>query len=682
MDPYGWLRDRQDPRVIAHLEEENRRTARAMRHTEPLQDSLYREMLGRLQETDRSAPVRLDGYFYYRRSEAGRQYPVWCRRLGSMDADEEVLLDANRLTEGHDFLELGVFEPSPDHRYLAYSFDTDGSEAYTLRIKDLRTGTLLPESFSGTANSAAWANDSRTLLFAQHDEAKRPHRVLRHQLGSDPASVVLVHEELDPAFYASVTRTATRQYLLIVLESAITSEVRYVEADNPGQDLRAFRARRNGIEYSVDHHEHGFLVRTNQGAENFRLMLVEPGADTEIELVPHRSDVRLDDVVAFQDHIVVTEREAGLTQVRVLDLNAGTSHRIPVSETVYSLRVGHNPVYDSRTFRYVYSSLVTPEAIVDYDMVTRQSVVAKQEPVQGGYHSKDYRTERIHAVAEDGTAIPISLVYRRDLPLDGGNPCLLTGYGAYGASLEAEFSAPVLSLLDRGFVYAIAHVRGGGELGESWHKQGKMLDKRNTFTDFVSCAEHLTRAGYTTSDRLAIRGRSAGGLLIGAVVNMRPDLFAVVVMAVPFVDVANTMLDPSIPLTVLEYEEWGDPRNPEHLDYIRSYSPYDNLKSGSYPHILVTTGLNDPRVQYWEPARWVAKLRSLKTDDNRLLLRVDLEAGHRGASGRYETLHERAFESAFLVDLLARPEPHSDDPSLAHAEEQPEVAAALRPGKP
>ena len=657
MDEFAWLKDREDPRVIAHLRAENARTEEAMRHTGSLQEALYEEMVGRIQETDRSAPTRIDDYHYYHRTEAGKQYRIWARRKGHLEADEEVLLDANELADGHDFFRIGVFEPSPDHRHLAYSYDTSGSEAFTLVVRELTSGRLLPEMFENTAYSLAWASDGRSFFYAVRDGSQRAFEVYRHQLDTPPSADVRVYHEPGEAFSVTVRRSRSKRYILIEAESATTREVRYLEADRPEEPPRLFRPRRHGIEYTIHHHGDGFYVRSNDGAKNFRLDRAPILADGSIgdrwtEVVPGRADVRLEGVEVFRDHLVLVEREEGFRRLRVWEIAGGRQHTVQVPESVCTLWPGENPRYDTVEFRFVYSSPVTPETVIDYDMDARTSTVVKRQEVRGGYRPTDYAAERIFAEAEDGVRIPITLVYRVPLARDHTKACLLTGYGAYGLSLDPAFSSHSLSLLDRGFVCATAHVRGGGELGEEWHEQGRMRNKRTTFTDFIACAEHLVSEGFTSPDRLAIRGRSAGGLVMGVVSNMRPDLFAAVIAGVPFVDVLSTMLDPTIPLTVTEYEEWGDPREEEYFRYIRSYSPFDNVERKSYPPILATVGLHDSRVQFWEPVRWVARLRARKTDSNRLLLRTDLEAGHGGPSGRYDTLRELAFEYAFLLDTV------------------------------
>jgi oligopeptidase B len=664
IDEYFWLRNREDPAVLAHLEAENRYTDRVMRHTEGLQERLYQELRGRIKESDLSVPTREDGWLYYTRTEAGAQYPIFCRRLDRRDAPEEVLLDLNQLAAGHAYFRMGAFEVSPDHRLLAYSADTTGAESFTLFVKDLATGELFPEMIEGASPSAAWANDSRTLFYVLLDEVRRPSRLFRHTLGTPPTEDALVHHEPDDAFFLDIHRTRSRRFLVLELASHSTSEARYLSADEPAGELRLIEPRRPGIEYSVTHHGDRFYIVTNDSAANFRLVaapVASPGREHWTPVLPYRPEIKLDAAEAFERYLVVWERTEGLRQLRVLELATGEEHLVAFPEPVYTVRPDENPEFESTVFRFSYTSLVTPNSVVDYDLAARTWTVRKQTEVLGGYDPTRYRSERLFADAPDGTRVPISLVYRLPMERDGLRPLLLQGYGSYGYSFDPAFSSTALSLLDRGWVVAIAHIRGGEELGRAWYEDGKLLRKRNTFTDFIAAAEHLVVEGYTTSDRLAINGGSAGGLLMGAVSNMRPDLFRAVVAEVPFVDVVNTMLDASLPLTVIEYDEWGNPGDPTTYEYIRSYSPYDNVASKDYPHILATAGLNDPRVAYWEPAKWTARLRARKTDRNRLLLRTNMGAGHGGASGRYDHLREVAFKYAFLLDVVGPDLPH---PSL------------------
>ena len=655
IDEYFWLRNREDPDVLAHLDAENRYTDRVMRHTDGLQERLYQELRGRIKESDLSVPTREDGWLYYTRTEAGAQYPIFCRHRDEPDAPEETLLDVNQLAAGHAYFRMGAFEVSPDHRLLAYSADTTGAESFTIFVKDLATGGLFPETIEGASPAAAWANDSRTLFYILLDDVRRPSRLFRHVVGANPTEDPLVHHEPDDAFFLDIHRTRSRRFLILELASHSTSEARYLSADEPAGEFRVVEPRRAGIEYSVTHHGGRFYIVTNDEAPNFRLVAApasSPGREHWAPVLPYRPEVKLDAVEAFERYLVLWERSEGLRQLRVLELETGEEHLVAFPEPVYTVRPNENPEFETTLFRFSYTSLVTPNSVVDYDLAARTWTVRKQTEVLGGYDPSRYRSERLFATAPDGTRVPVSLVYRLPLERDGRRPLLLQGYGSYGYSFDPAFSSNALSLLDRGWVVAIAHIRGGEEMGRAWYEDGKLLRKRNTFTDFIAAAEHLVAEGYTAPDRLAITGGSAGGLLMGAVTNMRPDLFRAVVAEVPFVDVVNTMLDATLPLTVIEYDEWGNPNDPEYYDYIRSYSPYDNVASKDYPHILVTAGLNDPRVAYWEPAKWTARLRARKTDRNRLLLRTNMGAGHGGASGRYDHLREVAFKYAFLLDVV------------------------------
>ena len=654
-DEYFWLRDRSDPAVIAYLEAENRYTGAVMRHTEALQEQVYQEMRGRIKETDLSVPERVDDYFYYTRTEAGGQYPILCRRRGSLDALEEVLLDQNPLAANHAYFKIGVSEVSPDHQLLAYSVDTSGAEEFTLYLKDLTTGRLLAESIGNTSVGVTWANDSRKLFYTLLDHARRPCRLYRHAVGTSPTTDVLVYFEPDESFYLDINRTRSRRYLLLDIASHSTTEVRFLDANEPEGMFRVVQPREFGVEYSVEHHDERFFITTNDSAPNFRLVqapVASPSKANWSPVLPYRPDIKLDETDAFRSHLVIYERQAGLRQIRVMNLVSGEEHLVPFPEPVYTLRAHENPEFEIALLRFTYTSLVTPNSVVEWDMADRSWIVRKQTEVLGGYDPSLYRSERVTATAPDGERVPISLVYRAPLQLDGERPLLLNGYGAYGLSYDPSFSSNTLSLLDRGFVAAIAHVRGGEELGRPWYEGGKLLNKRSTFTDFIASAEHLVAAGYTSSDRLVINGGSAGGLLMGAVTNLRPDLVRVVLADVPFVDVVNTMLDASLPLTVIEYDEWGNPNDRTAYDYIRSYSPYDNIEAKDYPDMLVTAGLNDPRVAYWEPAKWTARLRATKTNGSRLLLRTNMGAGHGGASGRYDFLREIAFKYAFVLDAL------------------------------
>jgi oligopeptidase B len=662
-DDYFWLRDRKDPDTIAYLDAENAYTQAVMQDTEELRAQLYAEMLGRIKQTDLSVPVRRDGYFYYTRTEEGKQYAIYCRKRGSLEAGEEVLLDCNLLAEGRKYFHIGAFAPSPDHRLLAYSLDFDGDEIYTLRIKNLETGALLSDEIPNTSYSLEWSNDNATFFYTVLDEAKRPFQVFRHRLGA--ASDALVYHEVDKRFELEVSKTSSRAFILIDAASSLTSEIRWLPADDPLGEFRVALPRVHEVEYDLTHRGDSFFIRTNDGARTFRLVeapVSDPSKANWKEVLPGRTSATLESAVAFEDYLVVEEREWGLTKFRIQRVSNDQVHCVEFPDPVYSAGLAGTAEFATRLLRFNYSSLVTPNSVFDYDMETRERELKKQQEVLGGYDPSCYQSERVYATAPDGVQVPISLVYRKSNRRDDAAPLLLYGYGAYGLSMEPVFSSDRLSLLDRGIIFAMAHIRGGADLGKPWHEDGRLLKKKNTFTDFIVCAEYLIAHGYTAPDRLAMEGRSAGGLLIGAVMNMRPDLFAAAIAGVPFVDALNTMLDPSLPLTVGEYEEWGDPSDKIYYDYIGSYAPYENVKAQRYPAVLVTAGLNDPRVSYWEPAKWAAKLRKIKTDDNLLLLKTNMGSGHFGASGRYEYLKEKAFNYAYLLkilDLTGRAESHT-----------------------
>jgi oligopeptidase B len=651
-DPYAWLRDRKDPDTIAYLEAENAYAKSVMEPTSALQKTLYEEMLGRIQQTDLSVPIRRDAYFYYTRTEEGKQYAIYCRKHGSLDAAEEILLDGNILAEGREYFRIGNFAVSPNGGLLAYSVDIIGDETYTIRIKHLATGELLPDEIPNTYYSLEWAADNETFFYCVLDEAKRPHQVFRHHLGT--ASDALVYHEEDERFTVEISKTSSRAFLLINIHSSLTSEVRFLAADKPNLPFVAILERRHHVEYDVTHHDGYFYIRTNDQAKTFRVMrapLPEPDVDNWTEFLPMRPGITVENICAFRDYLVVEERDNGLTQIQIHHFPSSERHRVAFDEPVYHSDVAGNAEYDTNVVRFTYTSLVTPESVFDYDMATRARELKKQQPVLG-YDPSRYTSERLHATASDGTQVPISLVYKKGFERNGRAPVVLDGYGAYGLSNDPTFRSDRLSLIDRGFAYAIAHIRGGADLGKPWHEDGRLLTKKNTFTDFIAAAEHLIAQRYTSPDRLAITGGSAGGLLMGAVLNMRPDLFVAVVTRVPFVDALNTELDATLPLTIGEWEEWGNPAEEKYYNYIKSYAPYENVRAQNYPAMLVTAGLNDPRVSYWEPAKWVARLRALKTDSHTLLLKTEMGAGHFGASGRYEHLKETAFNYSFLLRTL------------------------------
>lgn len=653
-DDYFWMRDKKNPEVIKYLEAENAYTDAQTKHTAALQEKLYKEMLSRIKETDTNVPWPQGGYLYYTRTEAGKQYATWARRKGSMSAPEEVLLDLNEMVKGHPYMSVSDFEVSNDTNLLAYSTDSTGYREYTLNVKDLRTGATT--KIAERVSSVAWANDNKTLFYVvDHPVNKNPYRLYRHTLGKTDDD--LIYEEKDEMFGIGVERSRSHGYIFLTSGSHTTSEVRYLSADKPTEDFRLMLPREAGHEYYVDHHGDTFYIRTNEkGSLNFKLVsapVADPRRENWKEVIPHRAGVMMGGVELFKDFYVVSERGNATPRVRILDYKSAKATDINVPEPVYSISLSTNREYDTAKIRYNYQSFITPSSTYDYDVKTGKSELLKQQPVLGGYDPKLYNSERVYATASDGTKVPISLVYKKDLKLDGSRPMLLGAYGSYGIPSNVGFSSNRLSLLDRGVVFATAHIRGGGDLGKEWHDAGKMMTKKNTFTDFIAAAEYLVNQKYTSRERLVITGGSAGGLLMGAVVNMRPDLFKAVVAYVPFVDVINTELDDTLPLTAGEWEEWGNPvKSKENFQYMLSYSPYDNVAAKDYPAMLVKTSLNDSQVLFHEPTKWVAKLRTMKTDKNPLLLKVNMGAGHGGASGRYDALREAAFDYAFMLTQM------------------------------
>ena len=662
IDDYFWLRYKEDPEVLKYLHTEQDYLEEVTQHTKPLQETLFQEMKGRIKEDDASAPEKDGEYFYYTRYEPGKQYPLYCRKKGSPDSPEEPLLDQNTLTGDNNFCRIGAFSVSPDATKLAYPVDADGSEVCTLYIKDLVTGEFLPETLTNTFGSVyehsgvEWAKDGKSFFYATLNPMLQPYRVHRHVLGTDPAEDKLLYEEKDDTFYLSLKQSRSKDYILANLHSFTTDEWLYLPNDGTTNEFKVFQPRTRGIEYQVEHAGDKFYVITNENAQNFKLMqtpLDKTTKDNWQEVTPRRPDTYLTGMDVFADFLVLYERKGGFKQIRISATDAVSNvHYVPFPEPVYNIMPMCNPEHKTDTLRFAYTSLVTPKSVIDFDVNKKTWTVVKQDEIPSGYDANQYESERTYATAPDGTQVPMSLVYKKGLKKDGNNPTLLYGYGSYGATMDPSFNANRLSLLDRGFVFAIGHIRGGSEMGRAWYENGKMLNKRNTFTDFIACAEHLIAEKFTRKDKLAIMGGSAGGLLVGVCLTMRPDLFGAVVAQVPFVDVINTMSDASIPLTTLEYDQWGNPDNKEYFEYIMSYSPYDNIRSADYPHILITSGLNDPRVAYWEPAKFTAKLRELKTDNNTLILRTNFAAGHAGASGRYDYLKEVASDFAFIIDML------------------------------
>ncbi|WP_245747694.1 S9 family peptidase [Parapedobacter koreensis] len=660
MDNYYWLNDyfkkgADSTAVVAYLQAENEYTDTMMKATEPLQAKLFDEMKGRIKEQDESVPYFKNGYYYYTRTEEGKQYYKYCRKKGSLEAAEEVLLDVDALAAGHPYYAAGGFNISPDNKLLAYGVDTVSRRQYTIHVKNLETGELLTDAIPATSGGSVWANDNRTLFYTKNNPSTLlTEKIMRHTLGTDSREDATVYHETDNTNYIGVGKAKSGKFIYIYSGGTLSSETRYLEADNPLGAFKVFQPRMKDVLYNVTALEDRFLIVTNQNATNFKLMecpLDQTGVANWKEVIPHREDVLLEDVDEFKDFLVVSERKDGLTQLAIRNLKDGSAHYLDFGEEAYTAYPSTNPEYETTTLRYGYTSLTTPSSTYDYDMHTREKTLLKQQEVVGGYQVADYVTERLYARAEDGTQVPISLVYKKGFKKDGSAPLLLYGYGSYGATMDPTFSSSRLSLLDRGFVYAIAHIRGGQEMGRQWYEDGKMMKKENTFTDFIACGQFLTEQQYTAPEHLYAMGGSAGGLLMGAVANMAPLLWHGIVAQVPFVDVVNTMLDETIPLTTNEYDEWGNPNEKAAYDYMKSYSPYENVEAKDYPNILVTTGLHDSQVQYFEPAKWVAKLRAMKTGNNVLLLKTEMDFGHGGASGRFDYLKEVALEYAFLLAL-------------------------------
>lgn len=655
-DHYYWLNNREDQKVIDYLNAENNYLEAVLAPEKELRERLFAEMKGRIKETDMGVPYRKNGYYYYVRYEQGKEYPIYCRKKDSLENPEEIILDVNILAAGHSYCHVAGLSVSPDGRLLAYGIDTVSRRKYTLRIKDLVTGDLLPDEIRDTDPSYTWAADNLTLFYTRKDpDTLRSDKVMRHTLGA--SADVMVFFEGDETFNVGVSKTKSGKFIIIDSDSTQTSECRILAADDPNGEFRVFHPRTKDMLYSLDHREDKFYVITNWEALNFRLMtapLDSASREQWEELIPHRADVLLEDLELFNDFLVLNERSNGLNRIRIIHRQSGKDEYLQFSEPAYSVYTSANPEMDSHVLRYGYVSMVTPSSIYDYDMLTGEQQLMRQQEVLGGYNSNDYTSERLMVPVTDGTLVPVSLVYRKDFVKDGTQPLLLYAYGSYGHSMDVYFSSTMLSLLNRGFAYAIAHVRGGEDMGRQWYEDGKMFKKKNTFTDFIDCGEFLVREKYTCAKQLYAMGGSAGGLLMGAVINMRPDLWNGVVAQVPFVDVVTTMLDETIPLTTGEFDEWGNPKNKDSYEYMLSYSPYDNVEAKAYPNLLVTTGLHDSQVQYWEPAKWVAKLRELKTDDNLLLLHTNMETGHGGASGRFEALKEKALEYAFLLKISGK----------------------------
>ena len=656
IDNYFWLKDRENSEVIQYLEEENEYTKSVLKPVQKFQVDLFLEMKSRIKETDESVPYQKNGYFYYTRYEEGKEYPIYCRKEGSLESEEQIMLDVNKMAEGYEYYRVSGLSVSTDNKLVAYGVDTVSRRKYTIHVKNLETGEVYKDEIPVTTAYAAWANDSKTFFYTKKDEETlRSNKIYKHILGSDYRSDKEIYSEDDETFGTSVWKTKSSKYLMISSYSTMTEEYRFLDANNPNGEFKIIQKRERGLEYSVSHFGDYFYIKTNLDAKNFRLMRTSVNKTSKEnweEVIVHREDVFLEGIELFKDFLVVEERELGLTKLRIINWNTKEEHYMNFEEDTYMAYISTNTEFNTDLLRFVYASMTTPNSTFDYNMNTQEKDLKKQQEVIGDFNAENYETKRLWATADDGTKIPMSIVYKKGIELDGNNPTLLYAYGSYGATMDPYFSTVRLSLLDRGFVYALAHVRGGQYLGRKWYEDGKLLNKINTFKDFNDCAEFLIESKYTSSEKLFAMGGSAGGLLMGAIVNMQPELYKGVVAQVPFVDVVTSMLDESIPLTTGEFDEWGNPKEKEYYDYMLSYSPYDQVKAQEYPAMLVTTGLHDSQVQYWEPAKWVAKIRDMKTDENVLLLHTNMDAGHGGASGRFEALKEIALEYAFIFQQL------------------------------
>ncbi|NNE31027.1 MAG: S9 family peptidase [Winogradskyella sp.] len=654
-DNYFWMKNREHPEVLSYLQAENEYCDLKMKHTKKFQTDLFEEMKARIKEDDSSVPYKYNGYWYITKFEKGKDYPIYTRKKDSLENPEELLFDCNKMAEGHNYFKLAGISISPDNKLVSYGIDTTGRRNYTIHIKNIETGNVASDRVVNTSGSSSWASDNKTLFYTKKDEITlRSYQIYRHKLGDTNDS--LVFEEGDDTFGVTVYKSKSRKYIIIACYSTVTNEYHILNADKPDGKFEVFQPRRRGLEYSISHYKNDFYILTNKDkATNFKLMKV-PETDRAIkkweEIIPHREDVLLENIDIFKDYLVISERSNGLNQIRVKRWDDTQDYYLPFDNETYTCYTSVNVEFDTEILRYGYNALTTPSSVIDFNMRTKTKVILKEQEVLGGDFNKDnYISERIWAEAEDGTKIPMSLVYKKGLKKDGSNPLLQYAYGSYGSTVDPYFSTIRLSLLDRGFIYVIAHIRGGEYLGRQWYEDGKLLKKKNTFTDFIACSIHLIKQRYTSSSHLYAMGGSAGGLLMGVIINEAPELYNGVVAAVPFVDVVTTMLDDSIPLTTGEYDEWGNPNDILYYNYMKSYSPYDNVTAKDYPNMLITTGLNDSQVQYWEPAKWVAKLRDLKTDNKQLYLKTNMDAGHGGASGRFESLKEDAEEFAFLFDL-------------------------------
>ncbi|MBE7639033.1 prolyl oligopeptidase family serine peptidase [Salegentibacter sp. BLCTC] len=657
VDNYYWMNNREDPEVIDYLNQENAYNKQMTAHTSDFQQRLFEEMKSRIKEDDESVPYKLNGYWYLTRFEIGKDYPIYSRKKESLEAPEDLLFNVNEMAEGFEYYSLGGLNVSPDNKMVAFGVDTLSRRKYTIQIKDLETGEIYPDKIENTTGGSTWAADNKTLFYTKKDDQTlRSYRIYKHILGTDSSKDELVYEEADETFNTYVYKSKSREYIIIGSHSTLTTEYRILKADNPNGEFKVFQPRERGLEYSIAHFEDSFYVMTNKdGATNFKLMktpVEKTSQQNWVDVIPHREDYLLEDIDIFKKYLVVSERHNGLNKIKVMRWDNSEAYYIPFDNETYTAYTSINPAFDTEILRFTYNSMTTPTSVVDFNMETQKKTVLKEQAVlDKNFDKNNYTSERIWATAKDGTKIPVSLVYKKGTKLDGNSPLLQYAYGSYGSTIDPYFSTVRLSLLDRGFIYAIAHIRGGEYLGRKWYEDGKLFNKMNTFTDYIDVSKYLIQEKYTSAEHLYAMGGSAGGLLMGAVINMAPQLYNGVISAVPFVDVVTTMLDDSIPLTTGEYDEWGNPNNKDYYDYMIQYSPYDNVVAQNYPNMLVTTGLHDSQVQYWEPAKWVAKLRDLKTDNNLLLFHTNMDAGHGGASGRFEALKEVAEEYAFLLDL-------------------------------
>lgn len=655
IDNYYWLNDRENPKVIKYLENENKYTNEVLKDTKKLQKKLYNEMVNRIKQDDESVPYKFNGYFYYFRYEKGNEHPIYCRKKGNMENKEEIILNENEMAKGFSYFHIADFSVSTNNKIIAYSVDTLSRRKYTIKFKDLETGKIFKDIIPNTSGNIVWANDNKTIFYNVKDETLRPYKTVKHILGNNVKDDKTVYKEKDNTFYHTVSKSKSQKYILFCSESTLSTEYHILDADAPDGKLKMFQSRQKDLEYNIDHIGKDFYIRTNKDAKNFKIVKTDIGHLIQKywkEVIPARENVLISDFEIFNNYLVVKEIKNALPFIKVLDFVNNKKYTIDIEEPAYTIWISANPEGETDILRYGYESMTTPSSIYDYNMITKEKKLMKEEKVLGDFDKNNYQTERIFAIARDCTKVPISIVYKKGFKKDGKSPLLIYGYGSYGNSMSAYFSTVRLSLLDRGFVYAIAHIRGGQEMGRKWYEDGKLLKKKNTFYDFIDCTKYLLNKKYASEEKVFAMGGSAGGLLMGAISNMAPNLYNGIIAQVPFVDVVTTMLDESIPLTTSEYDEWGNPNIKKYYDYMLSYSPYDNVGAKEYPNMLITTGLHDSQVQYWEPAKWVAKLRDLKTDDNLLLLKTNMDYGHGGASGRFEVYKEYALEYAFILKSL------------------------------